>query len=201
MILQDVRHGPVRSRLRLLAPLRYLQIWHPEKTRYDFAYPAVLGLATWIAYMLLAPQLPLFGENGLIRYARDILIMAVPFMVGALAAVAMGMPGQHIDRRPPGAELILDHRALTLRQFVCYLLGYLCFVALITLLLTIAAPLLRDTILTATSQHTTIKNLLHAAGTCCLFLLLSTLVVTILWALYFLTDIINRPARVDSSTS
>ncbi len=64
---------------------------------------------------------------GVLKFARDLLIMAVPFMIGALASVAMGSPGTHMDRRPVGAELVLDGEVLSLRQFVCYLLGYLSF--------------------------------------------------------------------------
>jgi hypothetical protein len=44
--------------------------------------------------------------------------MAVPFMIGALASVAMGSPGLHLDKRPVGSDLLLDGEILTLRQFV-----------------------------------------------------------------------------------
>lgn len=197
MILEDVRHGPPRFRLRLLAPLRYLAISHPEKVRYDIALPVATGLAAWVTYVFVAPKMPIFGDYGLIKYARDLLIMAVPFMVGALAAVAMGMPGQHLDRRPPGADLILDGRALTMRQFVCYLLGYLCFLGLVILLASIAAPLLRDTVLQILGPRAVLRSIVHGIGTCLLLVSLSTLTVTIFWSLYFLTDLVNRPARPD----
>jgi len=44
----DVDHGGRQSGLRLLAPLRYLQIRHPEKRRYDVIIPALAGVAAGV---------------------------------------------------------------------------------------------------------------------------------------------------------
>jgi hypothetical protein len=73
--------------------------------------PALLAVAMWIAYYLIAPKPPLFGDSGIFRFTRDLLVMGVPFMIGALATVAMGSPGSYLDRRPAGAELYLDGEA------------------------------------------------------------------------------------------
>jgi hypothetical protein len=69
--------------------MRYLAIRHPEKYRYDIFVPLAVGGVAWVIYSLIEPKPPLFGDNGLIRFARDLLIMAVPFMIGALATVSM----------------------------------------------------------------------------------------------------------------
>jgi hypothetical protein len=191
--LRDVSHGRPPSRARLLAPLRYLQIHNPEKTAYDFIVPGVVGGFCWIAYLIMTPRVHLFGDAGLLRFARDLLIMAVPFITGALAAVAMGSPGQHLDRRPVGAELWLDGRVLTLRQFVCYLLGYLCFVGLITLGAVVFAGLMHDAVIQWTEGMVVLRHAALFGGSLILSLLLSSLVVTTFWALYFLTDVVNRP--------
>jgi hypothetical protein len=145
--LRDVSHGLPPARPRLTAPLRYLAIVGPEKAAYDFVVPAVVGICAWGIYMLVEPKPAIFGETGLLKFTRDLLVMAVPFMIGALAAVAMGAPGPHLDRRPVGAELHLEGRSLTLRQFVCYLLGYLSFLGLITLIGAYGAELLHSPIL------------------------------------------------------
>lgn len=131
--LRDVQQGPPADRKRLLAPLNYLRIYHPEKTRYDLILPGVVTLVLWVAYLAVEPKPALFGDAGLLKFTRDLLVMAVPFLVGALATVAMGSPGPHIDDRPVGSSLALDGEVLTLRQFVCYLLGYLCLLGLVTL--------------------------------------------------------------------
>jgi len=118
--------------------------------------------------------------------------MAVPFMIGALAAVAMGSPGGHLDQRPPGTELHLDGRSLTLRSFMCYLLGYLSFLGLITLGLAVGAGLLHDTVAAWVPTASFWHEVVRTVGALVLSGLLSFLTVTVFWALYFLTDIVNR---------
>jgi hypothetical protein len=191
--LRDVTERHV-SRLRLLAPLRYLVIHHPEKTTYDFIAPLGATFVACLLYFSINPHPAIFGEAGVLKYARDMLIMAVPFMIGALAAVAMGSPGAHLDKRPVGADLLLDGELLTLRQFVCYLLGYLSFVSLITLLLAISAALLRDSVLNWLELHPTFMIPVRTIGVAVLSFLLSSLTITVLWSLYFLTDVVNRKA-------
>jgi hypothetical protein len=187
--LRDAREGHV-SRLRLLAPLRYLTIYHPEKTFYDLKLPMIFAAILSVGYFAIYPRIAIFGELGLLKYVRDLLIMAVPFMIGALATVAMGTPGPQLDRRPVGADLLLDGQVLTLRQFVCYLLGYLSFLGLLTLILAVCATLLQNPI--AAHSTAVVRDLLSVLGVVGLMGLLSSLTVTVLWALYFLTDIVNQ---------
>lgn len=190
--LPDVRSGPPPSRKRLLAPLRYLAIRHPEKTFYDFLMPMIWAAVLFSGYWLMEPKPALFGDAGFIKLFRDLLIMAVPFMVGALAAVAMGTPGGQLDRRLAGAPLYLDGESLTLRQFVCYLLGYLCFVGLLSLIATVAATVLRDPVTAWITGRAGLDVLVRGVGTLALFLMVSALTITVLWSLYFLTVIVNR---------
>lgn len=190
--LRDVTHGRAPSRLRLLAPLRYLQIRSSEKTTYDVVLPLILAAVCWVAYWAINPKPELFGDSGLLRFTRDLLIMGVPFMVGALAAVAMGSPGVHMERRPRGVDLYLDGRSLTLRQFTCYLLGYLSFLGMLTLGSVVAADLLKHSIQVWLANAPGIELSLKIVGTAVLSLLLSALSVTVFWSLYFLTDVINH---------
>lgn len=191
--LRDVvEDGRAPPRMRLLAPLRYLSIKHREKRRYDFIVPVAVGLTVWVIYMLVSPKPPLFGDHGLLRFARDLLIMSVPFMVGALAAVSMGAPGPHLDRRPLGADIFLGNDILTLRQFLCYLLGYLSFLGLVILAAVVGAELFYHSVLNWTENALGSRFIIHAAGTLVLSLMLSFLSVTVLWSLYFLTDVANQ---------
>lgn len=190
--LLDVQHGGHQSRLRLLAPLRYLEIRHPEKRKYDIVIPVVVGVIGWAFYMAIEPRPALFGDAGLLRFARDLLIMAVPFMVGALAAVSMGAPGPNLDRRPIGAELWLDNDPLTMRQFLCFLLGYLSFLGLVVLIGVVGAGLFKDGVMVWTASLPHVRLAVHAIGSLVLSLSLSFLSVTVLWSLYFLSDVANR---------
>lgn len=106
----------------------------------------------------------------------------------------MGSPGAHLDKRPVGADLLLDGEILTLRQFVCYLLGYLSFLSLIVLLLAIVAALMHDSVLNWLELHPNFMMPVRIVGVVVLSFLLSSLTVTVLWSLYFLTDVVNRKA-------
>ena len=190
--LRDVHQGGAPSRLRLLAPLRYLRIAHPEKATYDVVLPLALASSIWVAYSVFSPPVPIFGDAGVLKYARDLLIMAVPFTIGALAAVSMGTPGKSLDRRPPGAELLLDGDLLTLRQFVCFLLGYLSFLGLTTLLGSVIAQLLHDAVKGALTQYPHVMYLCRSCGILSLCILCTSLTTTVFWALYFLTEVVNQ---------
>lgn len=190
--LRDVQSGQRRSRLRLLAPLRYLAIHHPEKARYDIAIPLVVGLVVWLALAIIQPMPRIFGDEGLFAYLREILGITLPFLIGALAGVAMGAPGPHFDKRPPGSDLVLDGEVLTMRQFVCYLLGYLCFLSLSLLIAVVAGSLLQPVGAAWLQGAEELKRALLVGALLPLSLATSALLVTVFWALYFLTDIVNR---------
>jgi|HubBroStandDraft_5_1064220.scaffolds.fasta_scaffold38607_2 hypothetical protein len=191
--LRDVSYGARPSRLRLLAPLRYLAISSPEKTRYDFYYPLGFGVAAWIVYWALTPDIPLFGDGGLLRFARDLLIMAVPFLFSALAVVATGLPGPHFEERLRGVNLVMDGRPLTLRKFIAYLLGYLSFLGSVELGAVVLAQLVHSDVAKWASVHGTwVKIAVEGTGTLAFSILSSALVVTVLWSLYFLTDVANN---------
>lgn len=190
--LADVHHGPPPSRKRLLAPLRYLAIRHPEKTYYDFVVPAAWTVVAIAGYWMLDPRPSLFGDAGLLKLVRDLLIMAVPFMIGALAAVAMGAPGPHLDQRLVGSQLILDGEILSSRQFVCYLLGYLCFLGIVVLIGAVIAAVAHDAVLSFTAARPDLRLAMRVVGTSVLFACLSALTITVLWGLYFLTVVVNR---------
>jgi hypothetical protein len=90
----------------------------------------------------------------------------------------------------------------TLHIHLSALLGYLCFVAIATLGFAIAVPLVHDTIFIWVAGAPKIRLFIQAAGMAVLWLLRSVLTVTLLWSLYFLTDVVNRPASErDSSTA
>ena len=96
-----------------------------------------------------------------------------------------------MDVRPRGVDLRLNGRALTLRQFVCYLLGYLSFVGLLTLGGAVGAALLRATVVHWLAGSPKWLIVVKAFGTLTLSVMLATLTITVFWGLYFLTDVVN----------
>ena len=190
--LRDIQGGGRRSRLRLLAPLRYLSIVAPEKDFYDRWLPLLAGVGGWLIYNLLDPKPAIFGPSGLLSVVQNFLLLAVPFLIGSLGAVAMGSPGQHLDRRAVGVGILLDGEILTLRQFVSYLLGYLCFVGLVTFIVVTVAILVQPAVakLLVTAGWLTVA--IEQAGIAVMLTVFSAFAITVFWALYFLTDIVNR---------
>jgi hypothetical protein len=65
---------------------------------------------------------------------------------------------------------------------------------LVVLLLSIAAALLHDPVVTWPGQHPKFTAPLRTGGVIVLSFLLSSLIIAVLWSLYFLTDVVNRKA-------
>ena len=86
----------------------------------------------------------------------------------------MGSPGLHLDKRPVGSDLLLDGEILTLRQFVCYLLGYLSFVSLVVLLLAIGVALVHDNVASWLASHPSFVMPVRVVGVATLSFLLSS---------------------------
>lgn len=190
--LRDIQVGGRRSRLRLLAPLRYLSIVAPEKDFYDRWLPLLIGIGGWAVYNLLDPKPAMFGPAGLLSVVQSFLLLAVPFLIGSLGAVAMGSPGQHLDRRAVGVGIFLDGEILTLRQFVSYLLGYLCFVGLVVFIFVTIAILVQPAVLKLVDGISWLNVAIEQAGIVVMLIVFSAFSITVFWALYFLTDIVNR---------
>lgn len=189
--LKNIHHGRRQPRVRLLAPLKYMQISHPEKIWYDFFIPAGLAVASLSFYFLIDDRPSLFGDGGIAKSLRDILAIAIPFLFGALASVAMGLPGPYFDKRPLGAPLLLDGKALTMRQFVAYLLGYVTFLSLLLLGVCFFGDTFHQSIISLFARIHIPRAVLFYVGAVLIFTIGSFLSVSILWSLYFLTDVVN----------
>lgn len=190
--LRDVVQTRRPNRWRLLAPLRYLSISAYDKRKYDLFLPVAGGLALWLGYNFLSPQPTLFGENGILASVQTFLMLAVPFLIGALASVAMGSPGERIDKRVYGTGVVLDGRTLSLRQFVCYLLGYLSFLGLVAFVLITIASFVAPSLRIMLSEISYLHIILRQVFAVSMFILFSAFTTTVFWALYFLTDVVNR---------
>lgn len=190
--LGDVEETRRPNRARILAPLRYLTIRAPEKTKYDFIIPIAVGLLVWAGYNFLSPRPSLFGSSGILASVQLLLVLAVPFLIGALASVAMGSPGERIDKRAAGVGIFLDGRALSLRQFVCYLLGYLSFLGLVSLIIVVLSSFTAPSIMAMLKGSDIIYYAVRQLFSLGIFIIFSAFTTTVFWALYFLTDVVNR---------
>jgi hypothetical protein len=83
-------------------------------------------------------------------------------------------------------------KALSLRQFVCYLLGYLSFVGLVLFIAILLSNFISPSVVFILSDHRELYNIVHCLFALMFFILMSVFTTTIFWALYFLTDSVNR---------
>jgi len=123
---------------RLLYPLRYFQLDNSEKSKIDWIATAALAAALALPFVLL-PGAVFFKNGGFLDKMVILTSALTGFYVAALVAAAtFGHPdldktitaGQiAIIARDDDGQKIL--RALTRREFVCTMFGYLAFLALI----------------------------------------------------------------------
>lgn len=178
----------VRPVWRLTTPLNYWWIRHPEKNKYDRIYPAIFAILVTAGYMFLPVRPPLLGDGGLLSSISQLLTLLIPFSVAALAAVATSqLPS--LDQDMSGDPLMLKGRALNRRQFVCFLFGYLAWVCLALFLAIIVAEALAPTLRTIAPKW---LELLRPWMLGIFTYFLGHMLVTTLWALFYLTDRMNR---------
>jgi hypothetical protein len=121
---------------RIFVPLRYLQIDHPEKRKFDLYLP--LLLAVFFAVPLLSSQFraDALDEFDVLGKFGSFLGVLTGFFVAALAAVAT-FGKQEMD------DLRLEHTVnrvsyledLSRRRFLSFLFGYLAFLTLVLFVL------------------------------------------------------------------
>lgn len=123
---------------RLISPVKYLAIKHELKDRFDWWWPGVLTVATMALLWALPVRATVLGEAGLLDSIRDLIALLAAFYVVALAAVAT-FQQETLDKSMEGTTPKLYGKDLTRRQFVCYLFGYLAFLAFSLFLVIIVA--------------------------------------------------------------
>lgn len=185
-------HRPRRVR-RLRAPLAFFLIRHESWWQYNIIYPLVVAAFTTVIYFLLPVRPPLMGDNGILKGIQDLLIVLVPLLIVALAAVATS-DRTILDTNPAGQQFTVDiglgPRLLTRREFVCYMLGYLTWVSLALLLAIFTARVFYPSLLVIGA---TWLEIIRIVSVFVFMLVASNLLITTLWSLFYLTDRLNRP--------
>ncbi|MCF3642915.1 hypothetical protein LXM94_23395 [Rhizobium sp. TRM95111] len=188
---------------RLLVPLKYLRIKHPEKLKFDFVFPLVF--ACIFLAPVLSPDFRAAAADGiqLLERSSDLLSILTGFFVAALAAVAT-FGGDEMDKEMPGTQPVTltdpfrphDPERLTRRRFLCFLFGYLAFVSLAVYLVGFAFAALQTYVIAKYVPTYTVASFIIFWG---LYgFALGNLLANTLLGLFYLTDRIHRPNRVVS---
>lgn len=146
----------------LLRPMGYLAIRHARKRRYDLWLPLLVAALTTAGYLLLPQSIPLVSPSGVTAQIQELVKILAGFFIAALAAIAT-FQKVDLDRVMAGTPPTLEEfdedegrdviTALTRRRFLCFLFGYLAFLALALFIATAAALIVKPWAMTAIPPH------------------------------------------------
>lgn len=182
---------------RFFVPLKYLQISHPEKAKFNLVFPLIF--AVLVALPLLSEKFRHDAVAGLDILGRssDLLSILTGFFIAALAAVST-FGGQDMDLPMSGDDpVILRHpthaETLTRRRFLSFLFGYLALVSLFIYLSGFAFYALQTYWIKPSFPD--LAQLAFILFWICYGFLLGNLLSNTLLGLFYLTDRIHRPNR------
>jgi len=182
---------------RLLRPLDYMRIRHPEKLSYDFIIPAILT-ALIVALLLLLPKpVQLSGKDGLFAAIVGLLQILTGFYIASLAAIAT-FKKEGMDQTMPGdpptlktsfrGKIRIDQ--LTRRRFLCLMFGYLAFVSVFLYFVGNGALLVSDNLKLVISAK--LYPIVKWSCVTAYLFITSNLIITTLLGLYYMVDRIHR---------
>ena len=119
---------------KLFKPIQYLFIKHNEKKWFDFILPFIFALIISLIIHFLPKPISLIGTDGVISLVNGMLQILSGFYIASMAAVST-FQKQGMDKIMDGSPVILFGNALTRRQFLTYLFGYLAFMSIFMALL------------------------------------------------------------------
>ncbi len=186
---------------RLIVPLKYWQIKHPDKLKFDLYVPAMLALVLMIP--LLFPE---FRTNSALPVAviekiTSFIALLSGFFIAALAAIAT-FGGKGLDSQMLGnGKVELVHKSvgepdvepLTRRRFLSFLFGFLAFQSIICALLGIGV-FFADQINISSYAPTLVKFGFPIFWVVYSFII-GTIISNTLLGLFYLTDRMHRHDR------
>lgn len=204
---EEQQAGRVTSwivRNRFLAPFRILLARHRRLRRHIVLYPLILTVATILVIWWLDLGIVLSGETGLVSQVSKFGGLLVGFVVAALSAIT-AFPKGRIDESMPGTPTVLIpsivqdgvyYSSVTRRQFLGFLLGYLCAICFLSFFFGILYSSLRLDVLSAFSD-TCLFEVLYWMTQFVSLILLWSFFFLISIALYYLSDRLQQDVFKD----
>lgn len=177
---------------KLLSLLNYLQIFHLEKTFFDWIMPIVYTIGFILCNEFLLPhKIAIIGEHSLVSVVNGILQILAGFYIASLAAIATAsLP--RLDEEMKGASpffLFKRDKTVTRRVFLTHLFGYLSFLSLFVYFSGGVAQITLENIVLILHKAPYIKIGLMFIY---LFLIFNIVFVTILGLFFMIEDNINK---------
>ncbi|MBU1564262.1 MAG: hypothetical protein KJ630_01375 [Proteobacteria bacterium] len=187
----------MKSLSRLLRPLDYVRIKHPEKLSYDLLFPFLSTLIIVTILIFLPKPVKLLGDGGLLDAIVQLLQMLTGFYIASLAAIATfkkagmdnPMPGEPPTLKTTSrGKIRIDQ--LTRRRFLCLMFGYLAFTSVLLYFVGKGAILVSDNM--SILLPGIIFALLKWVFITVYLFIASHLIITTLLGLYYMVDRIHR---------
>tara|TARA_Y100000296_G_scaffold77626_1_gene99406 strand:+ start:1535 stop:2152 length:618 start_codon:yes stop_codon:yes gene_type:complete len=177
---------------KLLSPLAYLKIHHPQKRVVDFLLPTIFSALVTFILVYFSDNLVILEKDGVVESFSKLVQFLTAFYVAALAAIAT-FPSKNMDVPTDGTSLKLNNRVLTRRQFLSYMFGFLSIEGFTVIFLSQIAILMHDPI----AQLESVigdggYEILRIASVFIFNLSIASLLFTTLYAVYYLTEKIHE---------
>lgn len=173
---------------KLFKPLHYIAINHHEKRWFDFYIPAILSAIICLILYCLPTPVVLVGKDSLISVVNGILQILSGFYIASMAAVAT-FNKDGMDDVMTGTPPTLKGEALTRRNFLTYLFGYLAFMSILMYFIGGFLQLAGKSIIQISADiHEIIKYVLVWLY----MLMISNILTTTVLGMHFLIDRVHR---------
>lgn len=172
---------------------------HQYASKYSFVYPIVLSVLTALVLFTLAPNLNVYGSDGLLVKLTPFLAVMAPFFLASLAAVStFGGPDffdEPFDMEEPvtlevvGEMGALEPIEVTPRHFLSLLFGYCCVTTLALFIFSIFVP---QVAVGLASLAGTFAPYVAWLGLIVFLFLFFQVILASLLGIYYLSDKIHR---------
>jgi hypothetical protein len=177
---------------KLLSPLKYLKIHHPQKRIVDFILPIILTTFILITFLKNNESINFIGKDGVINSINGLVQFLTGFYVAALAAIAT-FPNKNMDSPTDGTQLKLNSIILTRRQYLSYMFGYLALIGIFLIIFGQVMVMFKTTIYSLNNELGQMTYLIIKLFSLALYLFFVTsLLCTTLYSLYYLTEKIHE---------
>lgn len=185
---------------RLIVPLKYLTIKHPEKIKFDLFFPVMFGILFFLPAISPDFRRLALTNMDLLGRSSDLLSVLTGFFVAALAAVAT-FGGSEMNEAMPGSSPVTlrdphrpnDPEVLSRRRFLSFLFGYLAFLSLALYISGFAYFAIHEFVIKVYIPRLCVPSFLVFWAI--YGVALGNLLANTLLGLFYLTDRIHRPNR------
>lgn len=184
------------------SPFRYLRLRNERRSRLIFrdALPIIILTACFSLPFFIFDQVNFSRPSGLVDQMGSLASILAGFYIAALVAVgSFSASIGDLDNEISNGKIFVsrdDKISLTRREYICTIFGFLSFMALLiavlsSLILVVSGPLelaIDGKSFTVRGKVWIVVNVVRAIGVVAYSAIVSTMIITTFYGLYYLTD-------------